>query len=259
MIGIAGIYKSQNLTDSIERIISVHTTKGIKLAALPFMDSHLSACVLMRDEIKAYEADICYYENEQYLFLLEGLISLDGPLYGIPKKKTGEKICSLWASSKSFLADLNGEYVFLLYNKKNSSLSIVNDHFGTRPFFYSQSHNTIRFGSEIKSILATGQKASLDHAGLLQFFCFSHNIGDYTIFNNIKALPPASIISFDGSQVKINKYWKLRFHKDKPKFNVAQTIKAATKALREGASRKLESRGVDFHNKKTKLKKKQLE
>jgi hypothetical protein len=242
MIGIAGIYGSQEGHDYLNRILTVHETQGVKLVAPYFRDDRMAACTLMREEIAFYEKAGCRYEDDDYVFLLEGMLALCGPLSGISREEAGKEICKLWKNGLSFLSYLNGEYVFLIYNKKNSVLTIANDRFGVRPFFYSLSEGVLRFGSEIKSILATGIRADLDNVGLMEFFTFSHNTGERSIFKQVKALRPASVLRFDQSGLELRTYWKLGFSGHDRILGVRRLMRETADALRDGAARKLDGR-----------------
>ena len=49
---------------------------------------------------------------------------------------------------------LNGIFAFAIWNKKEKTLLVVRDHFGIKPFYYTNKINTFFFSSEIKAILA---------------------------------------------------------------------------------------------------------
>lgn len=76
----------------------------------------------------------------------------------------------------------------------------------------------------------------------MEFFCFSHNICARTIFKGVKALPPASLLTFVGSGVDLKQYWKLSFEKIRSKSDINQLKIEAARALRDGALKKLGER-----------------
>src|SRR5262249_53165905 len=54
------------------------------------------------------------------------------------------------------LERLNGQFAFAVWNRLDQSLFLARDRLGVRPLFYSTRGGTLVFGSEIKSVLASG-------------------------------------------------------------------------------------------------------
>ena len=107
---------------------------------------------------------------------------------------------------------LNGQFAFAIWDTHKKSLFLARDRVGIRPLFYYMKKNKFVFGSEIKTILASGQvKAELNYQGLLQVFHFWTTITPATSFKNIFEIPPGHYLVINQNSFLIQKYWELNF------------------------------------------------
>lgn len=110
-----------------------------------------------------------------------------------------------------FLNQLNGQFAFVLYDKRRKILFCARDQMGIIPFFYTFVDNTFIFGSEIKAILEYPLvEKNVDMVGLDQIFTFSGLVSPRTMFKNINSLENGHflIIDQDGRLIK-KEYWDL--------------------------------------------------
>jgi asparagine synthase (glutamine-hydrolysing) len=110
-----------------------------------------------------------------------------------------------------FLNKLNGQFAFVLYDKKRKLVFCVRDQLGILPLFYTIVDNTFVFGSEIKSILKYPEmKREVDMVGLDQTFTFAGLISPRTMFKNINSLENGHYLMIDDSGHLTNtEYWDL--------------------------------------------------
>lgn len=110
-----------------------------------------------------------------------------------------------------FLNDLNGQFAFALYDKKEQQLFCARDQMGVIPFFYTVVDDYFIFGSEIKSILEhPAVVKEVDLVGLDQIFTFAGLISPRTMFKNINSLENGHLLLIDreGKMTK-QEYWDL--------------------------------------------------
>ena len=120
------------------------------------------------------------------------------------------------------LPEINGLFVFVLYDESNHKLTIIGDRFGFRPFYYVVRGHCLLFGSEIKALtVADPQPREIDELGVLELFCYGHHIEDRTSFAGYKKLAPAAVIEFDSGGMKTNYYWKYGYDESAPKLDQA--------------------------------------
>lgn len=126
------------------------------------------------------------------------------------------------------LDQLNGQFAFAIWNSRDQSLFLARDRLGVRPLFYTVRGGSLVFGSEIKTILASGVvKAELEPAVLEQLFTFWCPISAATVFKDILELPPGHYLEVRGGKCRIGKYWDLNFPEQNGGELQTDTVKAA--------------------------------
>ncbi len=113
---------------------------------------------------------------------------------------------------------LNGMFAFAVWDNKERTLTLVRDHVGIKPLYYtfipaqSDAPATFLFGSEIKAILASGLiKPELDPEALHQFLTFLWSPDPNTLFANIKTVPPGHLLQFHDDKLTSTQWWDVSF------------------------------------------------
>ena len=111
-----------------------------------------------------------------------------------------------------FIQELNGQFAFVIWDKKQAQLILARDRVGIRPLFYTQMDGTLIFASEIKSIFMDKKIVrQLDLIGLEQLFTFWATIPPRTTFKEIKELPAGHYLIAKDNMIETKKYWQLGF------------------------------------------------
>jgi asparagine synthase (glutamine-hydrolysing) len=114
-----------------------------------------------------------------------------------------------------FVKNLNGSFVFAIYDSKENKIIIVNDRYGLRPLYYAVNKGKLLFAPEIKAILQDKTfKKELNNEAVSDWFSFGEIFGDKTFFKGIEVLPPASILVYDGQDLSIAQYWDFNYEPD---------------------------------------------
>lgn len=111
---------------------------------------------------------------------------------------------------------LNGIFAIALWDTKVKRLVLIRDRMGIKPLFYSVREGSFFFGSEIKCILAaSGTDMRLDLQGLDQLLTFEYTASPWTLFRDVKKLPPGSWLRWQDGTLDFGSYWELpHFQKD---------------------------------------------
>lgn len=112
---------------------------------------------------------------------------------------------------KEFISHLNGQFSFILYDKKNKYFICARDQFGIAPFYYTIIDNTLIFASEIKAILKHKKvNKEVNIRALDQILTFPGLISPQTMFKDIYSLENGHYleINSDGN-IKNIEYWDL--------------------------------------------------
>lgn len=228
MCGIAGLvdhHKQGNLIKTVEAMTEAIAHRGpddygIELAdngvvlgnrRLAVIDLSPKGHQPMSDETKNYWIT---YNGEVYNFkkLREKLISFGYKFYSTSDT---EVILKLYIHDgvKAF-AQLRGMFALAIWDKKRQSLVLARDHFGIKPLYYYIDKNEIVFGSEIKSLLnhpQVNKTKEIDRQALVLYFStgFGAVPAPYSIFKQIKKLPPATYLIYKNQRVEIKSFWDI--------------------------------------------------
>ncbi len=109
---------------------------------------------------------------------------------------------------------LRGMFAFAIWDERKRELFLARDRMGQKPIIYATFNNSLIFGSEIKSLLQVPEiKREIDFKALDYYLTYQYIPSPLTIFQNMKKLPPASmLICNESGEVKIERYWDLSFH-----------------------------------------------
>ncbi len=112
------------------------------------------------------------------------------------------------------LDHLRGMFAFVIWDKKNNILFGARDHFGQKPFYYTNMNDTFMFGSEIKSFLYHPDFVKeINEKSLKPFLTFQTSVYEETFFKNVYKLLPGHYFIYDfiNNDLKINKYYQIEF------------------------------------------------
>lgn len=103
---------------------------------------------------------------------------------------------------------LEGAYSIVIWDRRNHTLLIGCDRMGIRPIYYAEHKSILRFASEVKGILVDPTfPRVLDRTAAADFLHFRYIMGDRTLFESIKLIPPASYLKWQEDKWEIKTYW----------------------------------------------------
>jgi asparagine synthase (glutamine-hydrolysing) len=106
------------------------------------------------------------------------------------------------------LKELNGTFVFAMYDSRRRTLTIANDRYGMRPVYYYYGKGMFVFASEVKAIIEDGGvPREIDWSAWRDFFSYRYLLGTKTFFKGIFAIPNASLLSIDIDGIRQKRYW----------------------------------------------------
>jgi asparagine synthetase B (glutamine-hydrolysing) len=112
---------------------------------------------------------------------------------------------------------LAGAFAFVLWDKRTRVLLLATDHLGLRSMYYAEHNGQFRFASEVKGILSDPSfPHRMDQAAMADFFHFAYVVGDKTFFEDIKRLPPASLLRYQDGKWTISRYWDIHYPESYP-------------------------------------------
>jgi asparagine synthase (glutamine-hydrolysing) len=208
MCGIAGIWGEGDIKKMLNTLShrgpdgeGIHLTEKLKLGArcLKITDS------LMGDQpIYNEDKSICVVLNGEIYNYLEIKEDLKGHIFKT-KADTEVVVHAYEEFGIDCVNKFNGCFALAIWDGK--FLFLVRDRLGQKPLYYYYKDNRFLFASEIKAILT--QVEAIPNI-TENFMVFETVLDEETLFKDIFSLPPASILTFDGVNLNIKKYWELK-------------------------------------------------
>lgn len=109
------------------------------------------------------------------------------------------------------LTRFNGDFSFAIWDLKERYLFCARDRIGIKPFYYMKNNSHFIFGSDIKTIIASGlYSPEPDEEGLYLAMAFGISPRPITAFKNIRALEQSHWMRvFDDGSVHKERYWSI--------------------------------------------------
>ncbi len=115
-------------------------------------------------------------------------------------------------------AKLNGEFLFIIFNRANGGLKIINDRFTSIPIYYYHNEASGEFhASPYFTCLWKLRKnlgLRINQNTLCEFLFFQRILWTKTYLENVLYLPDASILSVEGRSLSISRYWQRNYEKN---------------------------------------------
>ncbi len=113
----------------------------------------------------------------------------------------------------------NGMFAFAILDRKKRQLFLARDRYGVKPLYWYCQEGVFIFASEIKAILEHPEVGrSVSYPALNEYFTFQNIFSDLTLFEGIRLLPPAHVMTLDigsRSEPVPRPYWDFAVCEDK--------------------------------------------
>ncbi|HEY6189998.1 MAG TPA: asparagine synthase (glutamine-hydrolyzing) [Pyrinomonadaceae bacterium] len=153
---------------------------------------------------------LCNGEIYNYLELREALLQKG---HTFRTKSDVEVLLHLYEEDGiEFLNKLNGQFAFVIYDRKRKRLFLARDHFGINPLYFTIRDGVFIFASEIKAILEHPLVTrEVDLTGLDQILSFPGLVSPRTMFKGIESLKSGHCMTLENGDVKTFEYWDLDY------------------------------------------------
>jgi len=155
-------------------------------------------------------------------------ITYNGEIYNYPElqdelapgwkfRSGADTECILAAYEKygeACLDHLRGMFAFAIWDEPRQRLFCARDRFGIKPFYYTVVGNLLVFASEAKALLPFQAGIATDPRALGEYLTFQYTLGEATLFDGIRQLPPGHLLSVANGHVRVQRYWDVRYEID---------------------------------------------
>ena len=102
---------------------------------------------------------------------------------------------------------LIGDFAFAIWDARQRRLFCARDHFGVKPFFFTETENSFNFSSVLNELRPTVSN-TLNEIAVGDYLLFGVNQDQSTTtFKEIQRLPPAHTLTVTNDGIKIRRYW----------------------------------------------------
>lgn len=131
--------------------------------------------------------------------------------YQFKTRSDTEVLLKLYQSAgKAMLNQLRGMFAFAIWDERKQTLFCARDHFGIKPFYFSDNGNSFRFASQVKTLLsASPVNKNFCAAGHVGFYLLGSVPEPYTLYQGIQSLPAGSYLIISPDQKIQNTYYSI--------------------------------------------------
>lgn len=107
---------------------------------------------------------------------------------------------------------LRGMFAFAIWDSKQQQLFLARDRAGKKPLVYAKLDRAFVFASEIKSLLQDPSvHTEINPEAMHHYLTYQYVPGPMTIFQSIKKLPPAHMLTLCNGEITIQQYWNISY------------------------------------------------
>jgi asparagine synthase (glutamine-hydrolysing) len=185
------------------------------------------------------------YNGEVYNFR-ELRLELEARGHQFRSRTDSEVVLNAWVEwGSDSLLRLNGMFAFAIWDREKRKLVLARDRFGIKPMYYARAGNAFLFGSEIKALLAHPKlSASVDPAGMAEYFTFQNFFSNRTLFAGVTLLPQGSYLQMTPgatAEPSIARYWDYDFREPETPLAQDDYLGELDRLFRQAVNRQLVS------------------
>ena len=147
----------------------------------------------------------------------------------------------------AFLNDLEGMFVFAIYDEHTKTLFAARDRAGKKPLYYYHDKDKLIFASEL-NCLKSQFPLQINHHNLYGYLRSGSLYGKQTPYHGVTELPAGSFLKVDCSSLKITqeKWWSINgFYKQTSGDGFEAALEKVDRLLDESVKRRVESSDLE--------------
>ncbi len=184
-------------------------------------------------------------------------VVFNGEIYNFPELKSGlEKVGHVFRTSSDteviihgykqwgvdVLNHLNGMFGLAIWDIDAKRLIIARDPMGIKLIYYKLDSNCIRFGSEIRPVLALEQgKPDVDPVSLNLFLRYRYTPSPLTLFKGVNKLAPGTMLICQNNNVELKRWYNYKPEPFSPMKNADEAKEELLELYKQAIKRQLMS------------------
>lgn len=142
------------------------------------------------------------------------VLAFDGSPQIMDRLLTAQELLALWLEKGvAFAGQLDGGWTIAIYDPLTSKITLVRDHLGAKPLYYSEQPSHVGFASGagmlIRANLATSRLDTLTTSRYLACNYKTHFGRGPTMFSDVKIIPWGCTLFADERTSTIDRYWDI--------------------------------------------------
>ena len=118
--------------------------------------------------------------------------------------------------AKSFLENVEGEFVILIWNTSDHRLYLATDPFGITKLYFARHKEGVFISSHPKDVAKYCGRLDLSPEGLTMLFSMKGIIAPYSILKGVSVLKPAELLEMWETGERSEEYWQILDQVDTP-------------------------------------------
>lgn len=102
---------------------------------------------------------------------------------------------------------VDGMFAFAWWNAHTKELVVARDRLGIKPLYFARQPRQLSLASELRALRQFGHGNDISQGGLSSFLAYGSVYEPDTIFDDIRALAPGTVGTWDGSRLRETRYW----------------------------------------------------
>ena len=138
-----------------------------------------------------------------------------------------------------FIDKLNGMFAIAIHDSRDKSLHLIRDRMGKKPLWISHLNDgTLFFASEVRALMLARPDRTLRTDMVAEVMQYGYINAPLSAFNEIRQVPPASVLTWHEGKTFIKKYWEPDFD-TKVQISYEDALEVTKKLIEESVSRRL--------------------
>jgi len=110
------------------------------------------------------------------------------------------------------LTRFDGMFAFAIWDSRSKRLMLARDRVGKKPLCYWAHEHGVSFASEPKAFLGDlSFSRRVNHDAIAAYLALQYVPAPLSAFEGVAKLPPAHYALIDGSGIRLERYWRLRY------------------------------------------------
>lgn len=157
------------------------------------------------------------FSNDRIALACDADLANENELAALTGRPADTGVAALMAAlyqrfGASFIEKLNGNFSVVLWDRGRRELVAAVDGFGVNRLVYADAGGVLLVSSRIDALLQAGEcAADVNPRAIANFMNFGVNLAPETIFQQIRRIPPGSMLLARESGTRLQQYWDMRY------------------------------------------------